>query len=501
MTAVLLAVVTLAGAAPAALRWLRVAQREHYLAGSGLRFAARWARSGPPNGMLVAAIAADVVVAFWVPLVALAGTALLAIWPVGLSLRGRTSPLRWTARLRRLAGGVAVLYGAAVGLALAAGAPVARSLAAAFAMPALVDLALAALQPVEHRLASKWVDRARRRLAEVAPLVVAITGSYGKTTTKEYVRHLLAGTHAVVASPASFNNRLGLARTVNEQLAPGTQVLVAEMGAYRRGEIAEMCAWVRPRIGVITALGPVHLERFGSLENVAAAKAEILDGAEVAVLNVDHPELAELAGRLPGGTRVYRCSAADPTADVAVIGGEVHVSGRRLGTVEGDGAHPGNVACAVAAALACGVPEGMLAGRLAGLPHPDHRASVVTGGNGVLIIDDTYNSNPAGAKAALDLVASLSGPDARSVVVTPGMVELGPRQHDENVAFAKEAAGVADDLVVVGRTNRGALLEGAGGAVAVTVLDDRDAAVAWVGREVGAGDVVLYENDLPDHYP
>ncbi len=501
MTAALVAVVTGAGAVPAALRWLRVAQREHYLAGSALRFAARWARSGPPNPIVAAAIVADAAVAVWVPPVALAGAALLAIWPVGLSLRGRTSPLRWTARLRRLAAAVALLYGVAVGAALLTGAPVALALAAAAAMPALVDAGLAVLSPIEHRLASKWVDQARRRLADVQPLVVAITGSYGKTTTKEYARHLLAGTHAVVASPASFNNRLGLARTINEQMAPGTQVLVAEMGAYRRGEIAEMCEWVRPRVGVITALGPVHLERFGSLDNVAAAKAEILDGAQVAVLNVDHPELAELADRGAGTMRVYRCSAADPAADVAVVGGVVHVAGRPLGPVAADGAHPGNVACAVAVALACGAPEEIVASRLAGLPHPDHRASVVTGGSGVLIVDDTYNSNPAGAKAALELVASLAGPDARSVVVTPGMVELGPRQHDENVAFARQAAGVADDLVVVGRTNRRALLEGAGGAVAVTVLDDRDQAVAWVGKEVGAGDVVLYENDLPDHYP
>jgi len=121
------------------------------------------------------------------------------------------------------------------------------------------------------------------------------------------------------------------------------------------------------------------------------------------------------------------------------------------------------------------------------------------GQGGLQIIDDTFNSNPAGAAAALENLGALAG-DGRKVVVTPGMVELGRRQAAENAAFAASALAVADQLVVVGETNRAALLKGAGSGAVVT-LPDRQAAVDWVRANLGAGDSVLYENDLPDHYP
>ena len=129
-------------------------------------------------------------------------------------------------------------------------------------------------------------------------MVVGVTGSYGKTTTKNYIAFLLAGDRAVLASPRSYNNRAGLSRTVNEHLAPGTEVLVAEMGAYGAGEIAALCEWLRPEIAVITSIGPAHLERFGSLEQTLEAKAEITATAQVVVLNVDDARLAGLAKRL-----------------------------------------------------------------------------------------------------------------------------------------------------------------------------------------------------------
>ena len=131
----------------------------------------------------------------------------------------------------------------------------------------------------------------------MAPVVVGITGSYGKTSTKWYVRDLVSGTRRVVASPASFNNRLGLARAINETLTDDAEVFVAEMGAYQPGEIADTCSWIPPSIAVLTAIGPVHLQRFKSEERIVEAKSEIFEHAEVAIINVDHPALADLAGR------------------------------------------------------------------------------------------------------------------------------------------------------------------------------------------------------------
>src|ERR1019366_4571845 len=143
------------------------------------------------------------------------------------------------------------------------------------------------LRPVEARLSKRFVDEASKRLIAVDPKVVAITGSYGKTSTKGYVAHLLSGRFRVLATPRSFNNQAGLARTVNELLLPGTEVFIAEMGTYGVGEIASMVEWVRPDVSVLTAIGPVHLERFETLETTLRAKSEIAEDAEVVVVNID----------------------------------------------------------------------------------------------------------------------------------------------------------------------------------------------------------------------
>ena len=507
--AVLLAA-SLAATGLAGIRWLRVAQREHYLPGSVSRFARRWWSLGPNRLLGAAAVVALVAAAFSIAAAGLVAAAAIGAGPFGLSLRGRTSPLSWTRRLRTLAAVAAGLVLIAVAVSwLAGGLRVAAAVStfAAVACPLVVDLALVVTRPLESRLGRRYVLKATARLRSVAPTVVAITGSYGKTGTKGYVAHLLSGTRAVVPTPASFNNQAGLARAINEQLTPGTDVFVAEMGTYGPGEIAAMCEWVRPDIAVITAVGPVHLERMGSEARIAQAKAEILGRAPVVVLNVDNEWLAPLAvSASAAGKKVWRCSSIDRLADVCVVGDgdELHVlaAGSEIARSPVFDAAPTNVACAVAVALELGVPPDRMASRLADLPGPAHRRQVTTGSSGATVIDDTYNANPAGAAAALGLLGRLGAGRGRRVVVTPGMVELGPRQQDENTGFGAEAARVATDVVVVGQTNAAALLAGAsGGPARVVRVATREQAVAWVGGQVGDGDVVLYENDLPDHFP
>ncbi len=495
------------------VRWLRVAQREHYLAGMTVRFARRWWLASGGNRALAVAGAAGAVASLWYPPAGFAAVVVAAVGPVGLKLKGTTSRLAWTPRLRRLAGTSGLVAAVVVGGAAVAGLHAAFSAVVIFAMgaPVLVDAALVAVKPVEARLLQPYVDRARQRLGAVAPRVVAITGSYGKTTTKGYVAHLIAGSFSVVATPASFNNTVGLARSVNEHLATGTQVFVAEMGTYGVGEISAMCAWVKPEVAVITAIGPVHLERMRSLERIAEAKAEILDQASVAILNVDYPLLAQLAQKVEEeGKTVWRCSSQGPRADVSVIAeaGGLRVRAAHFGAqmdlvvTAGPEVEPGNVACAVATALCLGVPTVTVAARLASLPGAPNRRSAQQGANGARIIDDTYNANPAGARAALALLGVIGTPGGKRVVVTPGMVELGRLQGRENANFAAGAGAVATELVVVGRTNAQSLMAGAKAAgVPVRRARDRKAAVGWVSAELGAVDAVLYENDLPDHYP
>lgn len=502
MTA-LLAVAVLAAATPAVLRWLRVAQREHYLP-AATRFAVLWWRRDPVNLSLVVAALAGVALASVVTWASAIPVLVATLGPVGLGVRGRTSPLAWTGRLRRLAIVTAVLTVASIGAGWALSMPWLVALVP-LVTPAIVDLALLLVAPYERRAGEVWIERAAAALDRIDPTIVAITGSYGKTSTKNLVAHLLGGRLHVVASPASFNNRMGLARAVNEHLTPGTQVFVAEMGTYGPGEIRELCSWIPPDVAVITALGPVHLERMGDLETIAAAKREILEHAPVAVISIDHPLLATMAGEESAGRRVVTVTGEGREADVvATPDGRVTVSGAPVGRFDPASANPGNVACAVGVLTALGVDPASVEDLLGDLPEVAHRRSVGRSERGFEIVDDTFNANPAGARSALGVLERLGSDSGRRVVVTPGMVELGGEQGTANRAFMRGAAAAGvTHVVVVNRTNRAELVAGAeaAGIGAVIVCESRDEAVGWVRENLGPGDAVLYENDLPDHYP
>jgi UDP-N-acetylmuramoyl-tripeptide--D-alanyl-D-alanine ligase len=204
-----------------------------------------------------------------------------------------------------------------------------------------------------------------------------------------------------------------------------------------------------------------------------------------------------------GGKRIVRCSAIDLSADVAVLAHDDHwqvwAGGVEVGDLALSGSvQPTNLACALAVAFELGVPPAVALARAATLPLVPNRLAYAQAESGVWVVDDTFNSNPAGARAALASLMALPA-TGRRVVVTPGMVELGPRQYEENKQFAQAISLVASDLIIVGRTNRSALLAGASKLTPICV-GTRQEAVAWVRATLGPGDAVLYENDLPDHY-
>jgi len=203
------------------------------------------------------------------------------------------------------------------------------------------------------------------------------------------------------------------------------------MGTYGPGEIRGLCDWLNPEIAVITAIGPVHLERMGSLDNIARAKAEILERARVGVINIDHPHLAGIAAsyRERGGTLIT-CSTNDPDADVHVMAdgtkAAISVHGHPAGTVDMPGVFSGNAACAVGVALAFDIPASEVVARLANLPRPEHRQAVHSTENGITVIDDTYNSNPDGALSAITALASAAAGHRRVLVTCCGGLPRGP---------------------------------------------------------------------------
>lgn len=488
------------------VRWARVIQREHYLNGAVVRIARLWIVARPLNAVIVAAAiaATAIAVAADAPVIGLVAALAIAGFPWYLPVRAPERPLRWTRRLITLsaiAGALALALGALVAIV---GEPWAATLVVGAALALIAEVAIALARPVEDRIALRYQQRAQARLRRVDPTIIAVTGSWGKTTTKNHIRQLSAPFVAVAMSPASFNNRAGLSRTMNEHLPDGTELLVVEMGMYGTGEIRAMCEWVRPQIGVICAIGPMHLERVGSMEGIIAAKSEIVENTSTAVLWVEHPALAALADRLTG-QRVIRCGR-DPALEIAIIDADdgsdgtwsVHIAGDEIGRMpRATGLHDGNIACAVGALVAAGFSARDIGRSLHLLEAPAHRATVQVSERGIITIDDTFNSNPVGARRALGQLITAS--TARRVVVTPGMMEMGREQDRANTEFAAAVIEAGAELIVVGRTNRRSLMAGAGGAA--IWVPNRRRARELLAAAMNPGDAVLWENDLPDHYP
>jgi UDP-N-acetylmuramoyl-tripeptide--D-alanyl-D-alanine ligase len=220
----------------------------------------------------------------------------------------------------------------------------------------------------------------------------------------------------------------------------------------------------------------------------------------VGVIGVDHPLLAELARARRSGMKLMTVSSSGADSDLFARSDRIYFEGRPVAGIP-EGVFPLNLAVALGIGLALGVDLAEMTGRIDDLPVSPHRQSTTVSESGVSIIDDTFNSNPDGARVALATLQRIGASGVRAVV-TPGMVELGPIQNAENRQFAAAASRAADHLVIVGVTNRRALLAGsAEGEASVTVVPSREEAVRWVRARLGPGDAVLYENDLPDHYP
>lgn len=486
-------------------KWLRVAQREHYAPGRVTAMALIWLRARPLGLMLLAVAVALFAVSFVLPPAALLATVLAALLPWGLATFPKTTPLVVTGRVKRL---IAVLVVLELALLAASTLLPVTGVAVLLLLPVLTDAALAVTKPIEATMAKRFVTDAQRTLRDVDPIVVAITGSYGKTSTKNYAKQLVAGAKQTLASPASFNNLLGLSKSVNDALRPGVEVFIAEMGTYGPGEIRRLCQLFQPKIAAIITIGEAHLERMGNRETIVRAKSEIVEGAETAVLNVDVPELAALADTLTGKT-VVRCSQTTAEGnDVAVIAAgdqwQVYVDGDHVGDVAAPSTgHPINLAIAVGIAVAVGVPaDAILRATKGGLPGSSHRAEVQRVANGTVVIDDTYNANPDGAAAAVRSAVALAGASGTVWTITPGMIELGVNQRMRNEVFAAEATAAPNmRLVITGHVNRRALLAGATDPGRVLQAADRAAAQKLIDGDVSPGDVLLFENDLPSHYP
>ena len=385
-----------------------------------------------------------------------------------------------------------------------------------FISPLFILAANTLTLPYEEHLKDRYFAEAKELLAEETDLIkVAVTGSYGKTSVKHILNRMLEEKYYTLMPPGSYNTPMGITRIVREHLKPIHQAFVTEMGAKQPGDIRELCDLVAPQYGILTALGESHLESFGSFENIVNTKFELIEALPangIAVLNFDDEVIRANAVKAVCRVVSYGINGKD----LDFWAEDIHYNERGMEFIlhSKDGAsellrtrllgihNVYNIVGAAAMAPQLGVSYKQMKRAIAALAPVEHRLQLKTTSNGLHIIDDAFNSNPVGAAAAMDVLAHLEG--GNKFLITPGMVELGEKEYEENKKFGRLAAKACDYVALVGENQTVAIKEG---LLEAGFEEDRlyvaanlNEANAFVFGKTKKGDYILYENDLPDTY-
>lgn len=415
-----------------------------------------------------------------------------------------------------ITGGAMLIWRSPWAIALRAGALTMLGLYCLSHVVILVANAL--LHPVEQNINRKYTRQAEQILASMPSLkIIGITGSYGKTTTKHYLHRILSEKYETLMTPGSYNTPLGVVRTVRELLKPYHEVFIVEMGAKNIGDIKEICDIVHPRCGIITAVGPQHLESFKTIKNVQATKFELADALPADGVAVVNDDFEEIANRPVHNVPCLRYAVKRPTEQTDYIATDIRYTTTGTTFTARDRrsdwslelrmplvgeCNVSNVLAAVVLARALGVPDDRIAYAVERLVQVEHRLSIKRVPGGLTIIDDAFNSNPVGSAMALEVLGAMTG--GKRILITPGMIELGDRQEELNATFGRLAAANADIVIVVGHYNRDAITSGLkeGGMpdLAVHTADSFAHAQQILTTLSAPGDIVLYENDLPDTF-
>ena len=339
-------------------------------------------------------------------------------------------------------------------------------------------------KPIELMINRHYINDAKRIINGLPDLtVVGLTGSYGKTSTKFYLEKLLGAKYNVLMTPESYNTTMGVVKVVRGQLNATHEIFLCEMGAKNVGEIKEICDIVKPKHGIITSIGPQHLETFKSIDNIIKTKFELADSLPdkdgIIFLNYDNEYIAKHEFTVHNGNE------------------EKQFTTKLIGSHNVQ-----NIVGAIAVANTLGVPFADLVMPVKRLECVPHRLQIIKGTNKT-IIDDAFNSNPTGAKAALDTLAVFDG---FKILVSPGMVELGEKEYELNKRFGEQAAEICDFVIAVGERQAVPIVDGLKAKgypeEKTYVAKNLNEALAKVENIKTGGEkkIVLLENDLPDNY-
>ncbi len=438
----------------------------------------------------------------------------LYIWKS--KIRDAKKPLRYTARIKRFIAAELFLLVIAAILAVFTGTAAYVHLMAA--LPLFVLFVHYMMLPVETAV-NNWYKRDAEKMlrARTDLLVIGITGSYGKTSVKYILGTILKEKFSVLVPPSSYNTPMGLTRVIREQLESGHQIFLAEMGARHVGDIKELVEMVRPKIGIITSVGPQHLETFFTVENVQNTKYELIEGLPDDGAAFFPDDSGTLGLARPLYDRSIKAKkflfGESEDCDVRVYDIKTGSSGSEF-TVKIRDAEPFravtkllgthnimNIAAGISVAHYLGMSEEEIKRGVSLIEPVEHRLQLIPTGNGVNVIDDAFNSNPQGAAAAVEVLSSFEG---RKIIVTPGMVEFGEKQDEVNADFARKIADKCDIVFLIGKKQTAsmyrALAEESFNMENVHVCGSLNEASGMMGPMLSAGDTVLFENDLPDNY-
>ncbi len=426
------------------------------------------------------------------------------------------TPLVYTMRVKRLFITNILLYAAITVVTLLFAEEWAAGITGIALLFSNLTMLLANLinMPIEKAVNRHYYNDAKRLIGSHKGLIViGVTGSFGKTSTKNYLAGVLAEKYNVLVTPGNFNTLLGVIRTIREQLRPYHQVFIVEMGAKQKNDIKEICDLVHPTIGIVTAVGEMHLETFKTVKNIQDTKFELINSLPangIGIINNDSKYTREYKG-IMSHCRIVRY-AVENDADYKAtdvhygaggvsftLNGKEQFNSRLLGA-----GNLLNIMASIAVADHLDVPVNKQKNAIAHLQPVEHRLSMKIA-NGITVLDDAYNSNPQGARMALEVLKNFTvGTENRRIVITPGFVEMGTRQADANRELGQTIATSCNYAIIVNATNREAIKAGIeeGGLAkdCYYLADSLNEAHAHLAQILHAGDVVLYENDLPDNF-
>ncbi|WP_409227903.1 UDP-N-acetylmuramoyl-tripeptide--D-alanyl-D-alanine ligase [Gudongella sp. SC589] len=410
-----------------------------------------------------------------------------------------------------------LVYSVTSNLIMGVGLLVVAMAAVYYYQPLVMVLSTMVMKPIEDNINMGYYRAAQNKVKSRENLeVVGVTGSFGKTSTKFIVGTILSQRFNVLNTPESYNTPMGLSKVINNDLSDEHEVFVAEMGAKKIGEIREVAQLAQPRIGILTSIGPVHMDTYKNIDNIMKTKYELIEALPtdgIAVFNYDNEYVKKLADKTFKEKMLYgleNVEELDIYAEDIVVnekgseftlrdkeGNSVRCKTRLLGKH-----NIYNLLAGACASKILGLSFEEISMGIEKIEPVEHRLNLIESANGVIIIDDAFNSNPVGTKAALEVLSQFR--EGRKIIVTPGMIELGEMEESANREFGVNIGKVCDYVILVGEQRTKPIYEGlmetSFNPSNIFVVNNLQEATEEIGKITKPKDVVLFENDLPDNY-